>query len=759
MNRGKMAGPRALLRRLREVMASGGTPQDRLDAVTTLIATNMVAEVCSLYLRRAGDVLELFSTYGLRPEAVHQTRLRVGEGLIGDIVAHGRMLALPDAQSHPQFAYRPETGEERFHSLLGVPLQRGGRAIGALAVQNRSEREYTAEESEALQTVAMVLAELVHAAGLLSVDEVIDIDGNATLPLRFEGMPLASGIAEGHVYRHRGAMVVRELVSDDTAAESARLERAIEGFLERIRGLVADHAPRIGEAEKEVLHTYRMFAEDEGWMTRMRAAVRDGLTAEGAVRRVQDENRRRLQLAPGPYFRERIADFDDLSNQLLRQLANRPEIGATDMPANAVLVARTLGPAELLEYDPDRLKAIVLGEGSPTSHMVLVARSLNIPVVGRLASVLGRLDAGEAVVVDGWRGLVYARPDESVYDDIREYGESEERRRRYYESMRNLPAHSADGVSFQLHLNVGLLGELPLLAATGASGIGLLRTELLFLTHPTFPSIEEQTAAYRHVFDAAGEKPVIFRTFDLGGDKVLPHLDQPLELEENPAMGWRAIRVGLDRPSVLRNQLRALLTAAEGRPLQVMFPMVAEFAELARAQAILDLEVVRARRVSLPVPEKVSVGVMLEVPSLVWQLEEVVRVADFVSVGTNDLAQYFFANDRTNPRLARRYDTLSPGFLRLLAQVEAICRRAGKPLTVCGDMAANPLEAACLAGLGYRSLSIPAQAFGGVKAGLRSLDCAAISTYLADLEVRGAGRGHSLREDLKHFVQDHGFKF
>jgi len=749
-------GPRVLLRRLRELMAGEGTPQQRLDAVTTIIATDMVADVCSLYLRRAGDVLELFSTHGLRAEAVHLTRLRVGEGLVGDIVAHGRVLALSDAQAHPQFAYRPETGEERFQSFLGVPLQRGGHVIGALALQNRDERAYATDEAEALQTVAMVLAEMVHAAQLLSADEIVDVDGNATLPLRFEGMPLADGVAEGVVYRHRGPTVVRELVSDDPRRERERLDAAVEGLLVRIRALVADSAPRIGDAEQEILTTYRMFAEDQGWIGRMRDAVQEGLTAEGAVRRVQDENRRRLQLAPGAYFRERIADFDDLSNQLLRQLSENPGEDAAGLPEGAVLVARTLGPAELLEYDAERLRAIALGEGSPTSHMVLVARALNVPVVGRLASALSRLDPGDPVVVDGWRGLVHVRPDENIYEEIQTYVETKERRRAHYDSIRGLPAQSRDGEAFDLQLNVGLLGELPLLDETGASGIGLLRTELLFLTHPNFPSMHEQSEAYRQVLESAGNRPVVFRTFDLGGDKVLPHLDQPLEREENPAMGWRALRVGLDRPSVLRNQLRALITAAAGRTLHVMFPMVTEFAELRRAKEILDLELERLRRRALPLPEAVLTGVMIEVPSLAWQLEEVAGLADFVSIGTNDLAQYFFASDRTNPRLAGRYDTLGPGFLRLLRRIREACAAHAVPVTVCGDMAANPLEAACLAGLGFRTLSMPAPALGAVKAGLRSLDCAAISAYL---KSRDSGREHTLRDDLKHFVQDHGFDY
>jgi len=479
MNSVPGAGPRVLLSQLRSLMADGGAPQNRLDSVTQIIATNMVADVCSLYLRRAGDVLELFSTHGLRSESVHQTRLRVGEGLVGDIVAHGHTLALPEAQAHPQFAYRPETGEESFHSLLGVPLQRGGRVIGALTVQNKVPRVFSAEEAEVLQTVAMVLCELVLASDLIGPDEFADIDGNATLPLRFEGLPLSNGVGKGTAFIHRGPFVIHDLVSNDTEREIERLEGAVAEFLTSVRLLIEESAPRIGDKEREILDTYQMFAEDEGWLNRMRIAVRDGLTAEGAVQRVQEENRRRL--APTAFFRERIADFDDLSNQLLRHLLGLVGDHQNELPLGAILVARSLGPAELLEYDHSRLAGIVLGEGSPTSHMVLVAKSLNLPVIGRLSGALMRIAPGDPIVVDGSRGVVHVHPDDNVYDEIAEAAAAAAQQSVDLEAIKALSAESQDGVNFDLHLNVGLLGELPSLETTGATGIGLMRTELLFL--------------------------------------------------------------------------------------------------------------------------------------------------------------------------------------------------------------------------------------------------------------------------------------
>ena len=748
-----MAGPRLLLSQLRSLMASEDAPQSRLDLVTKIIATNMGADVCSLYLRRAGDVLELFSTHGLRAESVHQTRLRVGEGLVGDIVAQAHTLALPDAQAHPQFAFRPETGEEGFHSLLGVPLQRGGRVIGALTVQNRSLREYSAEEAEVLQTVAMVLCELVLASSLIGQDELADIDGNATLPMRFEGLPLASGIGKGTVFIHRGSFLVHDLVSDDSDFEIERLERAVQEFLSAVRHLIEESAPRIGDKEREIFDTYQMFAEDEGWLNRIRLAVRDGLTAEGAVQRVQEENRRRL--APTAYFRERIADFDDLSNQLLRHLQGTVNDLAHELVGDAVLVARSLGPAELLEYDHSRLKAIILGEGSPTSHMVLVAKSLNIPVVGRLSGALARIAPGDPVVVDGGRGLVHVRPDDDIYDEMAEATAEAQRTQSSLLSLKAFPAASRDGVTFDMHLNIGLLSELPLLDTTGAAGIGLMRTELLFLSHKTFPSVGDQEAHFRQVFESAGSRPVVFRTFDLGGDKILPNLDRSLEREENPALGWRALRVGLDRPSVLRNQLRALIGASGGRPFSIMFPMVSEIAELDRAREIFELELGRIRQRAATTPsDQIRIGVMIEVPSLAFQLDALAGRVDFVSIGTNDLAQYFFASDRTSPKLANRYDTLAPAFLRLLRHIREQCAAHDIPIAVCGDMSAQPLEAICLAGLGFRALSMPPSAFGHVKKALRSLDCASFEAYLLS---RLSSADHTLRNDIRHLAQDRGY--
>jgi phosphotransferase system enzyme I (PtsP) len=747
-----VTGSRRLLRRLRDVMADSGTAQERLNTIVRIIAADMVAEVCSAYIMRAGEVLELFATEGLRPEAVHRTRLRVGEGLVGVIAATARPLALSDAQSHPDFAYRPETGEEIYHSLMGVPILRGGRVLGVLVVQNRTQRHYTEDEIEALQTIAMVLAELAASGELVSPAELQPSNGNGLLPLRLDGVRLNAGLAAGIAVLHEPRVRIRQVVAEDPEAELARLRGAVAAMQNAIDEMLAASDVAGGGEHRDILETYRMFAADRGWLQRITDAVRSGLTAEAAVQKVQDDTRARMAQVTDPYLRERLADLEDLTNRLQQHLAGRPvTAAAAELPEEFILVARSMGPAELLDYDRRRLKGLVLEEGSPTAHVSVVARALDIPVVGRVKDVLARVESGDLVVVDGENAAVLVRPSEDIQQAVEERIHAQLGQRQHYAALRELPAESRDGVRVSLQLNAGLLIDLPYLDETAAEGIGLFRTELQFMLHDAFPTVSQQIALYRRVVEHAGARPVTFRTLDIGGDKLLPYMSE-IE-DENPAMGWRAIRIALDRPAMLRQQLRALLRAASRRRLRVMFPMVADVAEFTAARAVLDLELERMRQRDLALPEAVEVGVMFEVPALLWQLPELLQQVDFLSIGTNDLIQFLFACDRGNPRLADRYDALSMPVLRLLADVVANCAARSVPLTVCGEMAGQPLAAMALIGLGCRTLSMSPAAVGPVKAMIRSLEVSSLEAYLVHLRALPA---HSARGHLRDFARDHG---
>lgn len=741
---------RRLLGRIRDVMAKPGMPEERLNVIVGCIAEDMRAAVCSCYVMRAGEVLELFATEGLRASAVHQTRLRVGEGLVGFIAAHPRALALSDAWSHPNFVYRPETGEEPYRSFLGVPIVRGARVAGVLVVQTTETRDFAPEEIEALETVAMVLAELLTAGNLIDRREQIPVDGNALVPLRINGLKLSEGLGVGVAYLHRKVPFVKQMVGENPEHEAARFDEALERMHLALDEMLA--AEEIGKSEyRDILEAYRMFAADRGWIERIRAHIRGGLSAEAAVQRAQEENRARMRDITDPYLRERLCDLEDLTDRLMLHLMGQDPAERKALPPHAILVARTLGPADLLDYDLSKVHGVVLEEGSPSMHVAIIARALSIPMVARVPAVLGKIGAGDPVIVDGDNGSVFIRPGEDVSATFVATVRMRREKQKAYTALRDLPAESKDGVRVSLLMNAGLLADLPVLNEVNADGIGLYRTELPFMVRAETPDVDVQTALYRSVIDQAGKKPVCFRTLDVGGDKMLPYWQSAGE--ENPAMGWRSIRITLDHPAIMRQQLRALIRAANGRSLSVMFPMVAEVAEFDAARRILDLELMRAQSRGEPVPGELSVGCMVEVPSIVFQLPQLLQRVDFLSVGSNDLAQFLFARDRGNQRIAERYDLLSPPFLTFLERILDACDAAGKACSLCGEMAASPLDAMALVGLGFRRLSVNGPAVGPIKAMIRGMNVADTERVVKKL-IRTSV--HSLRTNLAGFALDHG---
>ena len=733
-------------------MSGHGTAQERLDELVKVIASEVVAEVCTVYVLRAGEVLELFATHGLNPSAVHKTRLRVDEGLIGDIAAHARALNLADAQAHPKFAYRPETGEEIYHSFLGVPILRSGRVRGVLAIQNKAKREYTEEEVEALEMIVVVLAELIAGGDLVGPSEQITAEGNAILPLRMTGIRINSGIAMGEAVLHQPRVDIPAMFADDPDAEEKRLNTALSEMQDAIEDLFsASELSERGE-HREVLETYHLLARDAGWLRRLREAIASGLTAEASVQKVQDDIRIRMNMATAPYIRERMHDFEDLARRLLQHLSGSPLTAAGDaaLPDDVVLLAVNMGPAELLDYEPHRLRALLLEEGSATAHVAIVALSLDIPVVGRITDLLARIDPHDPVIVDGDNGQVFVRPGEDIQQMVADTIQAKTERRRLYATLRDEEPVTLDGQRISLNLNAGLLIDVQQLKDTGADGIGLYRTEIPFMVRAEFPGVEGQTELYSNVYEIADGKPVMFRTLDIGGDKQLPYFHDVAE--ENPNMGWRAVRVALDRPSMLRQQLRALMRAANGRDLSIMFPMVAEVAEFEAAKEILEIEIQREKQRGGTTPERLRVGVMLEVPGLMWQLPSLLKRVDFISVGSNDLFQFLFASDRGNPRVADRYDVLSPSLLSMLRHLVRAADKAEVDISLCGEMAGSPVEAMTLIGLGFRTISMAPVRIGDVRAMLRTVDVVALANYvdsLVDLP------DHSVRQKLVAYARDH----
>ncbi|MBI3435375.1 MAG: phosphoenolpyruvate--protein phosphotransferase [Proteobacteria bacterium] len=751
--RGALGGPRVLLRRLREVMAEPVSAQERLDKTVVLIAANMVAEVCSVYVLRVDGTLELYATEGLKREAVHLTVLRVDEGLVGLVASEATPINLSDAQTHPAFAYRPETGEEIYHAFLGVPILRAGNTLGVLVVQNRARRTYSEEEEEALQTTAMVLAEMI-ASGELSALAKPGAEPAVRPIVHRKGVALNDGIALGHVVLHEPRITITNFIADDVQKELKRLEAAVATLRSDLdtmleRGDVAE----VGE-HRDVLEAYRMFAYDRGWLHKLTEAVMTGITAEAAVERVQSDTRARMLRQTDPYLRERLHDLDDLANRLLRQLLGYDHAPAREqLPDNAILVARMMGPAALLDYDRKKLRGLVLEEGGPTSHVAIVARALGIAAVGEIENATGIVEPGDAIIVDGISGEAHIRPSPDMEAAYIERVRLRARRQLQYLALRDRPSVTRDGEAITLMINAGLLVDLPHIAETGAAGIGLFRTELQFMVAAQFPRASEQFALYRAILDTAGARPVTFRTLDIGGDKVLPYM-RNVE-EENPALGWRAIRLGLDRPGLLRSQLRALLRAAAGRELKVMFPMIAAVQEFDAAKQLVERELTHLRRHGHKLPDRVEVGTMVEVPALLFQLDELLKRVDFLSVGSNDMLQFLYAADRGNARVSERFDPLSAPALRAFSMIARKASEHGKPVTLCGELASKPIGALALIALGYRVLSLAPSAVGPVKAMILDLDAREAAKLIAPLVESPAG-SVAIREKLEAFAATRG---
>jgi len=744
---------RRLLSRIREIMAGTGTGQDRLDRVVKIIATEMVAEVCSFYLMRDGSTLELFATEGLKPEAVHQTHLDVGEGLVGDIAANARALALADAQSHPKFAYRPETGEEIYHSLMGVPVIRSGRVRGVIVVQNKTQRHYSDEEIESLETIAMVMAEMIAGGDLDTGGQGSPIDEDSTMPRRAEGLSLNGGLGMGEAVLYQSRIKIEQVFSDDSASEHERLDAAYAEMHGALDTLMQGEQLSEGGEHRDILEAYRLIASDAGWFNRIGEAIDTGLTAEAAVQKVQNDLRARMGQVADPYLRERVHDIEDLGDRLLRHLIGEAVVAPMEMPADIVLFARNLGPAQLFDYGPERLRALVLEEGSPTSHAAIVARALDIPVVARVEGVLDEIRSGDPVIVDGDSARVYLRPGDDIRKTFSEASEQQSAIKEEFKALRDLPAVTLDGVDVSLMINAGLIFDMRRLDQVGAAGVGLYRTEVPFMVRSRLPGLDEQTQIYAEVLSMAGDKRVAFRTLDLGGDKTLPYWSP--ETEENPALGWRSIRISLDKPAVFRRQLRALIRASAGRSLDIMFPMIANVQEFLDARALLDHEMALHAETGDPSPSELRAGCMMEVPALAFQLPALLRHVDFVSVGSNDLMQFLFASDRGNTKLLGRYDALSPPMLRLLRRVVHDCNAADTPVSLCGEMAGNPVDAMVLIGLGFRTISMTPSKAPAIKAMIRSLDVGKLRSFidgLIDLEEP------SVRDRVTTFAQENGVK-
>ncbi|SHF96528.1 phosphotransferase system, enzyme I, PtsP [Devosia limi DSM 17137] len=737
-----------LLRQLRETMAEPLASQDRLDKIVSLIAENMRADVCSFYVLRDDGALELFATKGLKAESVHMTTLRLGEGLVGLIAAEAEPLSLDDAPSHPAFAYRPETGEDPYYAFLGVPVLRAGQTLGVLVVQNAERRHYGEDEVEAMLTTATILAEMVATSDF---DNLIKPGSDIDLrrPRMFTGVSFTDGIALGTVVLHDPRVVVTNFIAEDTEQEKLRLDQALEKMRVSIDAMLDHGDMQPSSDHREILETYRMFANDRGWVHRLTEAIENGLSAEAAVERVQNDTRARMLRQTDPYIRDRLHDLDDLANRLLRVLTGDHQGMGRSLPDNAILVARNMGPAELLEYDRTKLRGIVLEEGGTTAHVAIVARSLGMVAVGQAQSIVSMCESGDDIILDGPAGVVHLRPTPDIEQAYVDKVRVSAKRRAHYAALKDKPSITRDGIEMTLLHNSGLVADLPMLDDTGAAGVGLFRTELQFMIASKLPRLREQIDLYAEAMAIAGDRPVVFRLLDIGGDKVVPYMRSMAE--ENPAMGYRSIRLGLDRPGLLRTQVRALLLAADGRPLKILVPMVTETFEFKQTRMVVHKEIDRLRRAGQKIPSRLELGVMVEVPSLLFELDQLLPEADFVSIGSNDLVQFLTASDRANPRVAKNYDAIGLPRLRAIRTVVDAAKRYNVPITMCGELAGKPLEALALMSIGMTKLSMGPASIGPIKELILNVELGPIKQAVAAALSDGSD-GVSIRVLLQEWI-------
>ncbi len=741
-----------ILRQLRGITEGQDNLPVKLDKIMALIASSMNADAAACYIAVDDTYLELFASHGFNPGAAHKVSLRFGEGLVGEVAKNNRSLAVADAWKHPKFSYKPELGEEEFKSFAGVPLIRWNRAIGVLVLQGREPHEYSRMEIEILETVAMVLSELVSSEEMAEYKKSLIKERGITEKEKHKGISLSKGYGLGNAVIHRRRQAVSKIFAEDKEAELHKLEKAHQQMNEDLDEKFASTKLGIGE-HVDILDAYRMFAKDKGWYKKIADNVQSGLTAEAAVERAYEDMWNRLSGTTDTYLKERLHDLRDVADRLQSYLSG--DVGSIKgVDSNdIVVVAQTMGPADLMDYDYGKIRGLIIEDGTPTMHVAIVAKALNIPVVAKIRGIFDEIKTGELLGVDGTEGYVYINPTAAVKEKFQDKIAAQEELKRKLAELRKLPSKTKDGVRINLAINVGLAFDLDYIETTNCDGIGLYRTEIPFMTSDVMPNVERQLSYYKELMDRAGQKKVIFRSLDVGSDKLLPYWS--FGGEENPAIGWRSIRITLDRRAILRKQVRAFLRAAAGKELNVMFPMITNLAEFEEAKETLMLELEKEKRRGEPVPSKVNVGLMIEVPAVVFQLDSILPQADFISVGTNDLAQFTFACDRGNPKLTERYDVLSSPFLTMMKEIVTKADKYGVYCSVCGEMGGNPIEAMALIGLGYRNLSMSGSSFGRVKSMVRSMNVAEVSDYVNNL-LKSSKR--TLRPQLIAYAYDHGIE-
>lgn len=726
-----------IIKNIRQALSEKEKPAERLKHILNLIAEGLNADAAACFTAVDETSLELLSAAGDDDADLPRT-IRFGEGFIGEIAASKRSLSCSENVGYG------------FNAALGAPLLRWNKTSGLIVLFNRGVRIYQIDELETLDTLCLFLTETLSSEEMVSYKKELVKSRGLNFKDHLKGVVLNKGFGVGSAVVHRRRQAITEIFAQDKLKEQARLDDARERMNKSLDEKF--NSTRLGLGEHtDILETYRMFARDKGWYKKISQNIESGLTAEAAVERAYEDMWNKMSGTNDVYLKERLHDLRDVADRLRSFLSGDDKSDMLQTDDDIIIIAQTMGPADLMDYDYKKIRGLIIEDGTPTMHVAIVAKALNIPVIAKIYGIYKDVKDHEILAIDGENGFVYVNPSEELIRKFKSRQKNMSELLSQLAKLKRFANKTLDGVRISLNVNIGLDFDFDYIDSTKCDGIGLYRTEIPFMSSEKMPDVARQTEFYKKLMDKSGRKKVIFRSLDVGSDKLLPYWSNMKE--DNPAIGWRSIRITLDRRAILRKQMKAFLTAAAGKELNVMFPMIASLEEFTEAKETLMLEYEKQKRHGAPLPAKMNVGLMIEVPSIIFQLDDVLKVADFISVGTNDLAQFIFACDRGNPRITERYDVLSAPFLRVMREIVKKADKAGVPCSVCGEMAGIPVEAMALIGLGYRRLSMAGSAYAPVKNMVRTLRVDDITDYIQTL-LKSPKR--SLRAQLYAYAYDHG---
>lgn len=741
---------------------------ETLDNIVSLVARRMKTEVCSLYLLDPDQTtLRLGATHGLAAGSVGKVTMSIHEGLAGLTVEEGRVVAIEEPEQHPRYRYFAETGEERYHSFLGIPLFDRKAPVGVIAIQTLDRRQFTPIEISTLSTIAFQVASIVVNARLL---DSIREKGHIRLPDTFEpseeqtaipsenqalrGKVAYPGFAVGpaHILDERlGFTDILDEARIDPEQERWSLRDALEKT--RIQTLFLEKrvAERLNDADAAIFHTHLMILEDRSFLEKLDTEIAGGHSAPYALKKVVGDYLTAFSRMEDAYLKERAADMDDIGRRILANLVGR-EDQVLHLKTPGILVARELLPSQMASIDHEQILGIVTEAGEKNSHAVIMAKSLGIPALVGVKGLLRQLEPEDPVILDANSGSFYIRPSQSIREEYRRLEDDRNRELHKLDELKALPAVTRDGIEIILRANIGLVSDVDVALRNGARGVGLYRTEFPYMARGDFPDRDDQYQLYRKVVEGFQGEPVTIRTLDIGGDKALPYFAPPRE--DNPFMGWRSVRVSLDNPDIFSTQIEAILMAGIHGPVKMLFPMISSTEEVKACLAMVVKARETLRNEGIPFAKEMPVGVMIEVPATIHIAHQLAEMVDFFALGSNDLVQYLLAADRNNPLVNKYYDPLHPAVVQVIHQIVQVAKEHSTGLCLCGEMATDPLNLLALVGLGLREFSMPAPFIPRTKAFLRDLDMSA-ATKVAE-SILGMSDSLSIRSQLIDLLRSTG---